>query len=82
MKTPLKLMLSPELDFTRYLDDLDTVKYIYKQYKEYLVEQSVLTPNEVDDAWSDFISDLIGDEWKLQDVKTVEDFLNMFLKDI
>ena len=75
-------MLSPELDFTRYLDDLDTVKYIYKQYKEYLVEQSGLTPNEVDDAWSDFISDLIGDEWKLQDVKTVEDFLNMFLKDI
>ncbi len=75
----IKLKLSPELDFTGYLNDIDTIKSIYKEHKDYLVDKTGLTPNDVDDAWSDFISDLIGDEWKLEDINTVDDFLNMFL---
>jgi len=78
----IKLKLSPELDFTGYLDDLDIVKSIYNEHKNYLVDKSGLTPSDVDDAWSDFISDLIGDEWKLENINTVDDFLNMFLKSL
>jgi hypothetical protein len=78
----IKLKLSPELDFTRYLDDIDVVKSIYKEHKDYLVNKSGLTPNDLDDAWSDFISDLIGDEWKLENINTSDEFLNMFLESL
>ena len=38
-----------------------------------------LSKRDFDDKWSDFVSDLIGDEWKYEN-KTDEELIKDFLK--
>ena len=57
--------------------DHNRISDIWNQYKVALAKELNISDKLLFDRWSDFCSDLIGDDWKFND-KTVGQFLNMF----
>lgn len=58
--------------------DIDRFKKLYRKYKDSLLKKTGLDSRTLDDKWSDFVSDLIGDEWKYEnknDSEIIDDFI-------